>query len=82
MKSTISKTLGLAGLIWLFGSSGCRASTVPEIRVPRLENPPVIDGNLSEWKQLAFTDGVWDIYRLQQSSWFEPDRNRLTDHGH
>jgi hypothetical protein len=52
-----------------------------EIRIPRLKIPPVIDGNLSEWKSVAFTDGVWDIFRLQQSPWFEPDRNRLTDHG-
>src|SRR5437762_648913 len=72
----------MSWIIWLLGSSGCQPSTVREIRVPRLERPPVIDGNLAEWKQLAFTDGVWDIYRLQQSSWFEPDRNRLTDHGH
>ncbi|HEY5140956.1 MAG TPA: hypothetical protein VIJ25_16810, partial [Methylococcales bacterium] len=51
------------------------------IPVPRLERPPVIDGNLSEWKYQAFSDGVWDIYRIQQSHWFDPKINRLTLHG-
>ena len=52
-----------------------------QITVPRLVSLPLIDGNISEWKQVAFTDGLWDIYRLRQSPWYEPDRNRLTDHG-
>lgn len=41
----------------------------------------VIDGDLAEWKEQAFTDGVWDIYRLRHQPWFDPRRNRLTDHG-
>jgi hypothetical protein len=49
--------------------------------VPRLERPPVIDGNLSEWKDHAFSDGVWDLARLRQSPWYDPAINRLTDHG-
>ncbi|MGN6437386.1 MAG: sugar-binding protein [Agriterribacter sp.] len=52
-----------------------------QIRLPRLEKPPVIDGNLSEWKEYAFHDGVWDIYRVRNSHWYDPKRNRLTDHG-
>ena len=51
------------------------------IDVPRLERPPRIDGDLSDWKQLAFSDGVWDIRRLQHSPWYDPSMNRLTDHG-
>src|SRR5213592_3154764 len=51
------------------------------IRVPRLERPPVIDGDLSEWKYVAFTDGLWDILRLRQAQWYDPSINRLTDHG-
>jgi hypothetical protein len=51
------------------------------IRVPRLENQPHIDGNLSEWKYLAFTDGVWDILRLRQAPWYDSRVNRLTDRG-
>src|SRR5437660_6011611 len=50
------------------------------IRVPRLERAPAIDGNLSEWKYVAFTDGLWDILRLRQAPWYDPSINRLTDH--
>jgi hypothetical protein len=46
-----------------------------------LHEAPLIDGDLAEWKELAFTDGVWDIYRLRHVPWYESDRNRLTDHG-
>jgi Carbohydrate family 9 binding domain-like len=52
------------------------------IRVPRLERTPAIDGDLSEWKYVAFTDGMWDILRLSQAPWYDPSINRLTDHGH
>ena len=49
--------------------------------IPRLEKAPVIDGDLSEWKYVAFTDGVWDMLRLRQAPWYDPAINRLTDHG-
>jgi hypothetical protein len=52
-----------------------------EIRVPKLARAPRIDGDLSEWKYVAFSDGVWDIFRLRNSPWFDPRVNRLTDHG-
>ncbi len=51
------------------------------IRAPLLENPPRIDGDLGEWKYRAFTDGLWDILRVRQAPWYDPSRNRLTDHG-
>lgn len=51
------------------------------IPLPFLEGGAVIDGDLSDWKTSAFHDGVWDIDRLKHTSWYEPDRNRLTDHG-
>jgi hypothetical protein len=51
------------------------------ILVPRLESIPRIDGDLSEWKDRAFSDGVWDIYRLRYAPWYDPAINRLTDHG-
>ena len=51
------------------------------IEAPRLEKAPVIDGDLSEWKYVAFTDGVWDILRLRHTPWYDPAINRLTDHG-
>jgi len=53
----------------------------PRIEIPYLEKKPSIDGDLTEWKASAFTDGLWDIHRLRASPWYEPDRNRLTDHG-
>src|SRR3954452_10739366 len=52
-----------------------------KISIPRLQRPPVIDGDLSEWKYVAFTDGVWDMLRLRHAPWYDPAINRLTDHG-
>jgi hypothetical protein len=51
------------------------------INVPLLQQAPAIDGDLSEWKDLSFSDGVWDLDRLRHTPWFQPWRNRLTDHG-
>jgi hypothetical protein len=53
----------------------------PALPVPKLVKAPTIDGDLSEWKYVAFTDGVWDILRLRQAPWYKPDIMRLTDHG-
>lgn len=49
--------------------------------VPRLESAPVIDGDLSEWRDHAFSDGVWDMARIAKTPWYDPARNRLTLHG-
>lgn len=46
--------------------------------VPYLEIQPIIDGDLSEWKTMAFNDGTWDLKRVTGSDWYEPKRNRLT----
>lgn len=52
------------------------------IQAPLLQNPPIIDGDLSDWKNQAFSDGIWDIHRLRYTPWFDAGRrNRLTDHG-
>jgi hypothetical protein len=59
------------------GWDGC----YPPLRIPRLENPPRIDGDLTEWKYRAFSDGVWDILRVRTAPWYDPRVNRLTDHG-
>lgn len=53
----------------------------PVLHLPLLSRAPRIDGDLSEWRDLAFTDGLWDLFRLRQQAWFQPGRNRLTDHG-
>ncbi len=51
------------------------------IDVPRLAAEPVIDGDLSEWRELAHSDGVWDMARIAETPWYDPARNRLTGHG-
>ena len=54
------------------------------LNVPFLEETPKIDGDLSEWKDLAHNDGLWDMRRIAESSFYTLDRgarNRLTDHG-
>ncbi len=69
----------------LFLSFKCNAQTdwrdCYPILVPRLESIPRIDGDLSDWKDHAFTDGVWDIDRIRYTPWYDPAINRLTDHG-
>lgn len=51
------------------------------IRAPRLERAPLIDGDLAEWKYRAFSDGLWDIVRVAHTPWYDPGRNRVTQHG-
>ncbi len=54
------------------------------LRIPLLLSPPSIDGDLSEWKDRAHSDGVWDMRRISHSAPYTLDRgarNRLTDHG-
>ena len=48
--------------------------------LPFLASSPTIDGDLSEWAEYAFSDGVWDLTRLRHAAWYKPDRNRLADH--
>lgn len=64
---------------------GCHSTAVAQIpppdilHVPFLVDAPTIDGDLSDWKDLSFTDGVWDIYRIRHETWYdEGRRNRLT----
>lgn len=47
------------------------------IPVPRLKTVPVIDGDLSDWKNCAFSDGIWDIDRIRYTPWYDPAMNRL-----
>ena len=41
------------------------------IKVPKLTSAPTIDGDLSDWEEYGWTDGVWDIERVRQQS-FSP----------
>ena len=59
----------------------CSAQIPPPDRlfVPYLATAPTVDADLTDWKDLAFTDGVWDIYRIRHQPWYdEGRRNRLT----
>ena len=54
------------------------------LNVPFLQQTPTIDGDLSEWKDYAHNDGVWDMRRIAATSFYTLDRgarNRLTMHG-
>ncbi len=50
-------------------------------QIPRLERTVTVDGSLAEWKDYAFSDGLWDLQRLRHSPWYDTSRNRLTVHG-
>ncbi|MEX0324033.1 MAG: hypothetical protein AB3N63_17880 [Puniceicoccaceae bacterium] len=71
----------LAAIANSAGAGECRTAFDMEIQLPYLEESPEIDGDLSEWREFAHHDGIWDIHRLKHTNWFEPHRNRLTDHG-
>ena len=69
------------GLLLAWTSLVCWSQESP-IYAPLLRQAPVIDGDLSEWRELSFTDGIWDNYRLRHTPWYDAgERNRLTDHG-
>lgn len=66
----------------MVGGVFCDALGQDVLYVPLLEEGVVMDGDLSEWKAFAFSDGVWDIERIRHQPWYEAGRrNRLTDHG-
>ena len=50
----------LAGLL-LAGLPSLGRSQDTPIEVPRLAQTPVIDGAVDEWRDLAFSDGVWTM---------------------
>lgn len=65
-------------MIWLlFAAPAWAQGALP---VPRLERSPLVDGDLSEWRDYAFSDGLWDLERLRHSPWYDPAINRLTMH--
>jgi hypothetical protein len=74
---------GLAGLCLVSPAPAHPTAANITLSIPKLARPPVIDGDLSEWRELAWNDGSWDIFRVRQSPWYDGGRiNRLTDHGH
>lgn len=59
------------------------AAQILTLLMPLLSGGPAveIDGNLGEWEERAFHDGVWDVHRVSQAPWFDAGkRNRLTKH--
>lgn len=86
MKQMRSKLCAVSILMVLLFSSPLLAQSgwadpLAPLPIPRLAQAPKIDGDLREWKEVAFHDGVWDIYRLLHTPWYDPKVNRLTDHG-
>ena len=76
MRATIIFTLFCLSLVL---TSTAQIPPPDVLHVPRLATAPTIDGDLSDWKDYAYTDGVWDIYRIQHEVWYdEGRRNRLT----
>ncbi|GAB4422840.1 MAG: hypothetical protein OHK0039_39160 [Bacteroidia bacterium] len=67
-------------LLLLAGWLAAQSQPAPDMGIPYLDHAPQIDGDLSDWKAAAFHDGLWDIYRVQHSPWYDPARNRLTVH--
>lgn len=65
--------------LWLW-VLGCSLLAQPVLHVPRLERPVTVDGDISEWREYAFSDGLWDLERLRHSPWYDPAINRLTLH--
>jgi hypothetical protein len=55
-------------------------TTAAIAQIPRLERTVQIDGDLSEWRDYAHSDGLWDLERLRHSPWYDPAINRLTLH--
>lgn len=49
------------------------------LSIPRLAAPPAIDGDLADWRELAWHDGEWNVYRVRSAPWYDGGRiNRLT----
>ena len=64
-------------LVLLPMAGACQTS---QIEIPQLPTAPTIDGSLREWRTAAYSGDWWDIERLSQTPWFDPERNRLTIH--
>jgi hypothetical protein len=78
--SVAKRTAALFLAVLCFTPAASAQIPPPDVlHVPFLSQAPSIDGNLQDWKDLAYTDGVWDIYRIQHEVWYdEGRRNRLT----
>jgi len=48
--------------------------------IPKCSTNVQIDGDLSDWKAQALSNGTWNINRVQTFDWFNTKRNKLTLH--
>ncbi len=60
---------------------GAAEKNAPFLSIPYISTPVQLDGKLEEWKEKAYCDGWWDLDRLRHADWYDPGRNRLTNHG-
>lgn len=75
ISSTTKVSLLMVFFTWL--SYSLLSAQIDQSVIPFLNSKPTIDGDLSEWKWEAFSEGVWDMDRVKKCSWYEPKRNRL-----
>ena len=69
----------IARVLLLLLPLAAACQTAP-LEIPHVSTEPTIDGDLGEWRDGAYSGGWWDIERLSQTSWYDPERNRLTIH--
>ena len=83
LPNTASKLLSLIALIIFPINNDAQSPSAADLTIhaPLLINTPEIDGYIDEWKDVSFSDGIWDIQRLSHTPWFDQRINRLTDHG-
>lgn len=62
----------------LYPSLHSIAQDVSSMNIPFLKTQPIIDGDLSDWKADAYSDGTWDLSRVKKAEWYDPKRNKLT----
>jgi hypothetical protein len=74
----------LAFILILFVQIGMmQTSCAPDSQVillPELPDEVIIDGHLEEWKEEAFTEGIWNLERVKQAPWYFAKKNRLVRH--
>jgi hypothetical protein len=70
MRKAAVVAIGVGLSMLLATSASAHLAGATTIEAPMLSFKPDIDGDLSDWEDLAFTDGIWDIQRLQQQPYF------------
>jgi hypothetical protein len=70
MRKVAVVAIGVGLSMLLATSASAHLSSAVTVEAPMLSFKPTIDGDLSDWEDFAWTDGVWDLQRLQQQPYF------------